>query len=403
MKQFARFISLVFCCYLFMFTGSSAADDALKKRALLFGIIGEILGGDSDDGHYKGEMTGGGYYEGSIKDSRPDGQGTYNYAGGHKYSGEFQNGQLHGQGTFTWANGERYSGEFQNDNMHGQGTYTWPNGNKYVGEFQNGYKWGQGTFTWANGERYSGEFQNDNMHGQGTYTWPNGNKYVGEFQKGYKWGQGTFNWAGGIKYTGEWRNDKRNGQGTLTWPNGIKYVGEFQDEKRHGHGITTGVSGESVECDWANDAPIGEIIRTDENSIKFYSFKREDGKIVEDRARNFESYSLALEKYPTNCRYLNGLAWLLATSPDSIYRDGERAIALARKAISLEKNKEHYVWYLDTLAASYAEAGRFDAAVRTEEEAILLLRERKAEEKIIDEYTNRLQVFRNKRAWRDGR
>ena len=65
---------------------------------------------------------------------------------------------------------------------------------------------------------------------------------------------------------------------------------------------------------------------------------------------------------------LNNLAWLLATCPDDNVRNGRRAVTLAEKAVELTERKN--ATYLDTLAAAYAEARRFDDAVRVQQEAL---------------------------------
>ena len=56
-----------------------------------------------------------------------------------------------------------------------------------------------------------------------------------------------------------------------------------------------------------------------------------------------------------------GLAWLLATCPDEKMRDGAAAVELAEKAAAGSR-RFGYREFLDTLAAAYAEAGRFDNA-----------------------------------------
>ena len=58
----------------------------------------------------------------------------------------------------------------------------------------------------------------------------------------------------------------------------------------------------------------------------------------------------------------NNLAWLLATSSDASIRDGNRAIELAKQAVQLSGGKD--ADYLRTLAAAYAETGRFAEAAR---------------------------------------
>jgi arylsulfatase A-like enzyme/Tfp pilus assembly protein PilF len=65
---------------------------------------------------------------------------------------------------------------------------------------------------------------------------------------------------------------------------------------------------------------------------------------------------------------LNDLAWLLATSPEDAVRNGAEAVRLAERARDLTGGKEPKV--LGTLAGALAEAGRFDDAVATSDEAI---------------------------------
>lgn len=59
----------------------------------------------------------------------------------------------------------------------------------------------------------------------------------------------------------------------------------------------------------------------------------------------------------------NQLAWLLATSPEADLRNGPRAVLLAKQVCQLTDFKQ--AAYVATLAAAYAEAGQFDAAVLT--------------------------------------
>ncbi len=65
----------------------------------------------------------------------------------------------------------------------------------------------------------------------------------------------------------------------------------------------------------------------------------------------------------------NNLAWLRATDPDPGLRDGAQAVTLAQIPIELSPNNPSW---LDTLAAAYAEAGRFAEAVQTAERALRL-------------------------------
>jgi len=70
---------------------------------------------------------------------------------------------------------------------------------------------------------------------------------------------------------------------------------------------------------------------------------------------------------------LNNLAWKLATSSDSSIRNGTRAIELAERAC--EQTHYRNAVMIGTLAAAYAEAGRFDDAIATGQKACALASE----------------------------
>ena len=78
----------------------------------------------------------------------------------------------------------------------------------------------------------------------------------------------------------------------------------------------------------------------------------------------------ALASEPNSTSALNNLAWLLATSSDATVRDGKEAVRLAQHAVRLTDEKEAVM--LGTLAAAYAEAGRFNDAIATAQKAITL-------------------------------
>jgi protein O-mannosyl-transferase len=70
-----------------------------------------------------------------------------------------------------------------------------------------------------------------------------------------------------------------------------------------------------------------------------------------------------LELDPKHIATQNNLAWLLATCPDNSLRNGQKAVELAQQAVQLSGGKSPEI--LDTLAAAYAEAGRFPEAIET--------------------------------------
>ncbi len=74
-----------------------------------------------------------------------------------------------------------------------------------------------------------------------------------------------------------------------------------------------------------------------------------------------------LRQDPRNQRALNSLAWIEATDTDAAIRNGKEAVELARTAVDQEKRDVPQ--FLDTLAAAYAEAGRFPEAAETARKA----------------------------------
>jgi tetratricopeptide (TPR) repeat protein len=81
-------------------------------------------------------------------------------------------------------------------------------------------------------------------------------------------------------------------------------------------------------------------------------------------------YSEALKQFPNFTNALNNFAWLLATDKDSQVRNGPQATELAERACRLTDWKQPLL--LGTLAAAYAEAGRFVDAGKTAEQALNL-------------------------------
>jgi len=78
-------------------------------------------------------------------------------------------------------------------------------------------------------------------------------------------------------------------------------------------------------------------------------------------------YREALRLNPNLARALNNLAWVLAASPDDELRNGAEAVRLAERACKLTHYDEPL--FIGTLAAAYAESGRFPEAATTAEKA----------------------------------
>jgi tetratricopeptide (TPR) repeat protein len=78
-------------------------------------------------------------------------------------------------------------------------------------------------------------------------------------------------------------------------------------------------------------------------------------------------YETALALAPQDPHSRNNLAWILATASDSSIRDGAKAVAFAEEAVKLSGGREPL--FLRTLAAAYAESGRFSEAIAVAQQA----------------------------------
>jgi tetratricopeptide (TPR) repeat protein len=92
----------------------------------------------------------------------------------------------------------------------------------------------------------------------------------------------------------------------------------------------------------------------------------ERGQVKE--AIDFWQQSLKIKPDQPNVQ--NNLAWVLATTPDPSLRDGAAAITLAEQADHLNHSGNPFV--LHTLAAAYAEGGRYAEATATARRALQL-------------------------------
>ncbi len=81
-------------------------------------------------------------------------------------------------------------------------------------------------------------------------------------------------------------------------------------------------------------------------------------------------FQAAIKIQPDNPEALNNLAWVLATSPDPAIRNGTKAVELAEKNDRLSNGMNPAI--AATLAAAYAEAGRFPEAVTAAQRALQL-------------------------------
>lgn len=93
------------------------------------------------------------------------------------------------------------------------------------------------------------------------------------------------------------------------------------------------------------------------------------------------------------------LAWVYATSEKEERRNGAEAVRIAEHGVKNTDRLDSLM--LDTLAAAYAEAGRFDEAMKTAEEAIAVA-EKEGDFDFAREIDGRRRYYRTKRPYRDS-
>ncbi len=81
-------------------------------------------------------------------------------------------------------------------------------------------------------------------------------------------------------------------------------------------------------------------------------------------------FQQVLQIEPNNPQVQSNLAWLLATGPEASLRNGKQAVELAERANQLTSGGNPFI--LCSLAAAYAEVGRFSEAVATAQRALQL-------------------------------
>jgi tetratricopeptide (TPR) repeat protein len=152
--------------------------------------------------------------------------------------------------------------------------------------------------------------------------------------------------------------------------------GRFQDARRHlERSLSLGLEAAEVH------AALGSL-----------ALRRADPELAVRHLRR------AVRDRPDLHSIANNLAWLLATSPSERMRDPEEAIRIAEATVGALQ--EPNAAMLDTLAAGYAAAGRFDAAIRTAAAASALARET-GDAAQADEIAARLVLYRSHTAYID--
>jgi Flp pilus assembly protein TadD len=109
-------------------------------------------------------------------------------------------------------------------------------------------------------------------------------------------------------------------------------------------------------------------------------------------------YTEALRLQPDLAEALNNLAWIRAAHPQAEFRNGAEAVRLAERACKVAEYKEPVL--VGTLAAAYAEAGRFEEAVATARKARELALAA-GQEALAEENQKLLELFTARQPYRE--
>ena len=108
-------------------------------------------------------------------------------------------------------------------------------------------------------------------------------------------------------------------------------------------------------------------------------------------------YASALLIQPDFPDALDGLAWILSTDANPEFRNGTEAVKMAEQACKLTGQQDPAK--LKTLAAAYAETGRFDDAVNTTRTAKDLA-DKAHRQDLANECSRMLEHFQKLESWR---
>jgi len=115
-------------------------------------------------------------------------------------------------------------------------------------------------------------------------------------------------------------------------------------------------------------ADLDEAIRRAPRYAAAYGNRAYAWQQKRDYRKAYRDYQRSLKLFPNDAVTANSFAWLLATCPDPIFRDGPMALRYAERACKLTK------WQMpaciDTLAAALAEHGEWDKAVWWQEQCL---------------------------------
>ena len=141
-------------------------------------------------------------------------------------------------------------------------------------------------------------------------------------------------------------------------------------------------------------------VQFDPEAAEAYVYRGEAFAELGDYDRAAEDYRRAVQLDNTLGTAYRSIAWLMATCPEERFRETDRALAAAKKAIELD-GSDHFQ-YVQTLAAAYANAGQFEQAQEDQQKAIELA-EGQATEDQLQMLRSAMQQYEQQQPYRQER
>ena len=115
-------------------------------------------------------------------------------------------------------------------------------------------------------------------------------------------------------------------------------------------------------------AAYDKVLEVDQDNFNALRGRGDAYLNIGEHSEAVPDFERALRLQPKDPSLLNNLAWVLATSPEREVRDGQRAVELATMACELTDYETPHI--LSTLAASFAELGNFETAIKWSQQAV---------------------------------
>ena len=114
-----------------------------------------------------------------------------------------------------------------------------------------------------------------------------------------------------------------------------------------------------------------EALRQDRSVVEAALLRANINARLGKYAEAIKEYNYLVSLHPRNvtlARVLSDRAWLRATCPNALFRNGQQAVKDAKAACNIMTWKDEHM--IDTLAAAYAETGDFNSAIQYTAQAL---------------------------------